>query len=159
MLNQTMVNLPTFSIRHVDLFIGIIPKVDKIASCLESMRGVDCVKFGYFVPDRCNTHLTLRTQEWEPMTITLQALSLVEKAELVQVCFTLRLRDQRSMWMQDGCQVYMVSNGSCFMVTWIIFKNHPLEVGQTQNRWETMTLRMLTTVDLFYFIMCEVPRI
>ena len=31
------------------------------------------------------------------MTITLQALSLVEKVELVQVRFTLRLKDQRSM--------------------------------------------------------------
>jgi hypothetical protein len=60
--------------------------------------------------------------------------------------------------MHDGCQVYinsyMASNGSCFMVTWIIFKNHLLDVGLTQNR-ETMTLRMLTTVDLFYFVMCE----
>ena len=95
------------------------------------------------------------------MTITLQALSLVEKAEPVQVCFTLHLRDQRSMWMQDGCKVYMdsymASNGSCFMVTWTIFKNHLLEVGLTQN-WETMTLQTLTTVDLFYFIMCEDPH-
>ena len=32
---------------------------------------------------------------------------------------------------------YVASNGSCFIVTWIIFKNHPLEVGLTQN-WETM---------------------
>ena len=71
------------------------------------------------------------------MTIALQALSLVEKAEPVQVRFTLRLRDQQSMWMQDGCKVYMdsymTSNGSCFMVTWIIFKNHLLKVGLTQN--------------------------
>ena len=29
-------------------------------------------------------------------------LSLVEKAEPAQVCFTLHLRDQRSKWMQDG---------------------------------------------------------
>ena len=29
------------------------------------------------------------------------------KAELVQVCFTICLRDYRSMWMQDGCKVYM----------------------------------------------------
>ena len=96
----------------------------------------------------------LHTWDWEPMTGTLQALSLVEKAEPVQVRFTLRLRDQRSMWMQDGCKVYMdsymASNGSCFMVTWTIFKNHLLEVGLTQNR-ETMALRTLTTVDLFYF--------
>ena len=70
------------------------------------------------------------------------------------------LRDQQSMWMQDGCKVYvdsyMASNGSCFMVTWTIFKNHLLEVGLTQN-WETMALQMLTTVGLFYFIMCEEP--
>jgi hypothetical protein len=55
--------------------------------------------------------------------------------------------------MQDGCKVYMdfymASNG--FMVTWIIFKNHLLEAGPTQN-WETMALRMLTTVDLFILL-------
>ena len=57
--------------------------------------------------------------------------------------------------MQDGCKLYMdsyvASNGSCVMVTWTIFINHLLEVALTQNR----ALRMLTTVDLFYFIMCE----
>jgi hypothetical protein len=60
--------------------------------------------------------------------------------------------------MQDGSKVYMdfymASNGSRFMVTWIVFKNHLLEVGLTQNR-ETMALRTLTTADLFYFIMRE----
>ena len=69
------------------------------------------------------------------MTIILQALSLVEKAELVQVRFTIPSRDQQSMWVQDGCKVYMesymASNGSCFKVTWIIFQNHLLEVGLT----------------------------
>ena len=34
------------------------------------------------------------------------------------------------------------------------FQNHLLEVGLTQN-WETMALRMFTTVDLFYYIMYE----
>ena len=62
--------------------------------------------------------------------------------------------------MQDGSKVYMdsymASNGSCFMVTWIIFKNHLLEVGLAQN-WKTMALWMLTTVGLFYFIMYEDP--
>ena len=48
----------------------------------------------------------------------------------------------------------MASNGSYFMVTWTIFKNQLLEVGLTQNR-ETMVLRTLTIVDLFYFIMRE----
>ena len=37
------------------------------------------------------------------------------------------------------------------------FQIHLLEVGLTQN-WETMALRTLTTVDLFYLIMCEGPR-
>ena len=86
----------------------------------------------------------LHTQDWEPVTITLQELSLLEKAEPVQARFILHVRDQRSMWMQDGCKVYMdsyvASNGSCFMVTWTIPKNHFLEVGDhdtlnAHNRW------------------------
>jgi hypothetical protein len=43
-----------------------------------------------------------------------------------------------SMWMQDGCKAckdsYMASNGSCFMVTWIIFQNHLLEIGLTKPK-------------------------
>ena len=76
----------------------------------------------------------------------------------VQVRFTLCLRDPWSKWMQDGSKVYMyfymASSESCFMVTWIVFKNHFLEVGLSQNK-ETMALRTLTIVGLFYFIMCE----
>jgi hypothetical protein len=91
------------------------------------------------------------------MIITLQALSLVEKEEPVQVRFTLRLKDQRSTWMQDGCKVYMdscmASNGSCFMVTWTIFGTDISEVGLAQR--EVMALWMFTTVGLLYFIMCE----
>jgi hypothetical protein len=94
------------------------------------------------------------------VTITIQALSLVEKADPVKGRVTLRLRDQWSMWMQDGCKVYMdpymATNASCSMVTWIKFKNRLLEVGLTQN-WETMVFWNLTTVYLFYFIMCEDP--
>ena len=75
----------------------------------------------------------LHTRDWVPVTITLQALSLVETAEPVQVHFILRSRDQWSMWMRDGCKVYvdsyMASNGSRFMVTWTILKNHLLDVG------------------------------
>ena len=44
-----------------------------------------------------------------------------------------------------------------FMVAWTISKNYLLEVGLTQNR-ETMALQMLTTVDLFDFIVCEDPH-
>jgi hypothetical protein len=99
------------------------------------------------------------TRDWEPVTITFQALSSVEKAKPVQVRFTLCLRDQRSMWMHDnGCKVYMDSymawNESCFMVTWTISKNHLLEVGLIQN-WETMTLRIYAhnrSFILFYHV-------
>ena len=63
--------------------------------------------------------------------------------------------------MQDGCKVYMNSymalNGSCSVITWTILKHRLLEVGLTQSR-ETMALRMLTNVGLFYFIMYEDPR-
>ena len=62
--------------------------------------------------------------------------------------------------MQDGCKVYMdsyiSSNGSCFMVTWTIFKNYLLEVGLTQD-WETMAFQTHTTIDLFYIIIWEDP--
>ena len=60
--------------------------------------------------------------------------------------------------MQDGCKVYMASymasNRQCFTVTWIISKNHVLELDLTQNR-ETMALRTLMTVRLLYLTMCE----
>jgi hypothetical protein len=51
----------------------------------------------------------------------------------------------------------MALNGSCFMVTWTILKNHFLEVCLTQNM-EIMALQMFTTVDLIYFIICEDPH-
>ena len=63
--------------------------------------------------------------------------------------------------MQDGREVYvdpyMALNGSCFIITWTIFKNHLLEVGLTQNR-EIRALQTLASVDLLYFIMCEDPH-
>ena len=85
-------------------------------------------------------------------TITLQALSLVEKeAEPVQGTFTLRLRDQPRMWLQDGCKVYMdsymASNASC-RNPWLLglFQKPPLGgrpnikpwdhgTPNTHNRW------------------------
>jgi hypothetical protein len=83
---------------------------------------------------RATSHTRLRA-----VTNTLQALLLVEKAKPVQVrYFTLRLRDQRSMWMQDGCKIYMnsymASNRSCFMVSWTIFKNNILEVVRSSTK-------------------------
>ena len=63
----------------------------------------------------------LHTQDWEPMTVTLQALLLVEKVKPVQVQFTLRLKDQWSMWMQDRCKS---SHGFLHGTDWIIFHGH-----------------------------------
>ena len=88
------------------------------------------------------------------MTITLQALSLVEKAEPIQVHFTLRLRDWRSMWIQNGCKVYMgsymTSYGSCCMVTWTISKYHLLEIGLTQKMRDHSTMNARN----HWFILC-----
>ena len=63
------------------------------------------------------------------------------------------MMDVKSTCMES----YMASNGSYCMVTWTIFKTHLLEVCLTQNR-ETMALRTLKTVDLFYLTMCENPH-
>ena len=76
--------------------------------------------------------------------------------------FHTTLRDQHSMWMQDGREVYMIPTWHPMdRVSWslrlYIFKSHFLEVVLTQN-WEIMTLQMLTTVYLFYFMMCEDPH-
>ena len=64
------------------------------------------------------------------------------------------------MWMQDGCKVYMdsymASTWLYFMVTWIVLKNHLLELDLTQNR-ETMALQILTIVDFLYSVMFEEP--
>ena len=89
------------------------------------------------------------------MTITLQVLSLVEKAELVQVHFTLHLRDQRSVRMQDGCL-----HGFLHGIQWIMFHGHlnysqksPLGGIDLKQNQETMAFQTLTTLDVFYFIM------
>ena len=94
---------------------------------------------------RATSHTRLRAHDHS----TSSTLIGRKKLEPVRVHFTLRLRDQRSMWMQDGCgckvymDSYMASNRSCFMVTWIVFKTHLLEVGLKHN-WETMAPQMLT---------------
>ena len=65
--------------------------------------------------------------------------------------FTPRLRDQRSMWMQDGCKSL---HGFLHGIKWIMFhghldyfKNRFLEVGLTQIP-KTMALWTLTTIIL-----------
>ena len=93
--------------------------------------------------DTSKGHFTHETES--PWPVPFKHSRLVGKAEPVQVCcFPLRLGDQRSIWMQDGCEVdvdsYMASNGSCFMVAWPIFQNHLLEVGLTQKLGDHGTL-------------------
>ena len=68
------------------------------------------------------------TWDWEPVTITLQALSSVEKAELLQVQAPHYAwgTDGVYKWTQDGRKVHMASNGTCYMVTWTILKKPPL---------------------------------
>ena len=60
-----------------------------------------------FATSRATSHTRMRH-----VILPLQALSLMEKAELVQVRFALRLRDQWSTWGQGGCKACMTSNGS-----------------------------------------------
>jgi hypothetical protein len=43
---------------------------------------------------------------------------------------------------------YIAFNGTCFMVTCTVLKNHPLKIDPTQNQ-ETMALRTLKIIDLF----------
>ena len=63
--------------------------------------------------------------------------------------------------MEDGCKVYMdsymASNGSRFHGHMDYFQEPPLGGSPDTNR-ETMALRTLTTVGLFYFITCEDPH-
>ena len=61
----------------------------------------------------------LHTRDWEPVTIILQVLSLVEKAEPVQVCFTLCLRDQRSEYVNARWMCSL--HGFLHDIQWIVF--------------------------------------
>ena len=57
------------------------------------------------------------------MTITLQALSLVEKVKLVQVRFTLHLRDQRSIQVNE-CKLDGKACGFLHGIKWVVFNGH-----------------------------------
>ena len=76
---------------------------------------------------RATSHIRLRAHDHCTSSTLIRG-----KAELVQFCFTLcLLRDQqRSMWMQDGCGVYMdsymASNESCFPGQLDYFQKPPL---------------------------------
>ena len=42
----------------------------------------------------------------------------------------------------------MSSNGSCFICTWIVFKNHLLEVGLTEKSLEALTGSIVSTSSM-----------
>jgi hypothetical protein len=81
------------------------------------------------------------------VTVPLQALSLVGKAEPVRVSLlhtTLQGLTgvcECEMDGKVGMDSYMASNRSCFMVTWISFEKHFLEVGRSEHKtgrsWHT----------------------
>ena len=63
-----------------------------------TMNRVPLTTFRYRLqPFRESDRGPLHTRDGEPVTIILQALSLVEKAEPAQVRFTQHLQDQRSL--------------------------------------------------------------
>ena len=52
----------------------------------------------------------------------------------------------------------MASSGSCYMVTWTIFKKPSLGGRPNTKPGDIDTLNVHTIVDLFYFFMCEDPH-
>ena len=78
----------------------------------------------------------------------------------VIICWLENYCPSECKWMEDECKVYMksymASNGSRFMVSWTIFKNHLLEVRLTQKPGDHGTLNP-HTINLWYFVMCEDP--
>ena len=119
----------------------------------------NCIKG--FRPPRCQVEYLgpLHTRDWEPVTITLQTLSLVGKAKFYQVCFMICWRDQRSEWMQDGCNIYidsyMASNGWSFLSTWTIVDNRLLETKKLGRPWHSECPQPLIYSIM---IMCENPH-
>jgi hypothetical protein len=104
----------------------------------------------------------LHTWDWEPVTITLQALSLVEKAEPVQVhFFTLRLRDQWSMWMQDGCKSL---HGFLHGIIWTTFHGHldyfpkPLLRGRSNTKPEDHSTPNASQPLIHFILSCVTTR-
>ena len=77
---------------------------------------------------------SLHIQDWEPVTITLQALHSGKRWSRSKVRFKLC---QQSMWMQDGRKVcmdsYMASNGTCFIGHLDYFQKPPYE-GRLNTR-------------------------
>ena len=103
----------------------------------------------------------LDTWDWGPVTFAFQALSLVEKGELVQVRFTLRLRDHANgvsewRWIQS-------LHGFVHDIKWIVFHGHlddyfqkpPLEGGLNTKSGDHGNPKSHIYWFIIIFIMCE----
>ena len=97
------------------------------------------------------------------MIITLQVLSLVEKGKAGPISLHTML--EGAMEYVRECKVDVKSTWTPTRHWMIMFHDHldylqkpPLGVKPNTKNHETMTLWMLSPVDLFYFIMCEDPR-
>ena len=81
---------------------------------------------------RIQTLAALYTRDWEPVTSTFKHSHWWKRWSWSKfTSYYAWGTNGVSMWMQDGCDVYVdsykASNGSCFMVTWTIFKTHFLD--------------------------------
>ena len=63
------------------------------------------------------------TQDWRPVTIAIQQLSSVEKAETVQVYFTLEGEDPKAQKKFHGWKVYMDSYMAHYRSWFMVFGN------------------------------------
>ena len=110
--------------------------------------------------DTCNQDKArpLHTGDWQPVTITLQALSLVEKAGPIQVRI---LRDQRSMYV-DARRMWSlhgwIPTWQMDHVSWSLGLKPSLGGRPNTKLRDYGTPTLLTTVVLFYFLMCEDPH-
>jgi hypothetical protein len=127
---------------HKDLNQLLPPKFSPITTPIHLSEGPIKQHLGSFWgiigwdPHVCKGHFTHKTESPWPSHFKHSHWWKKQSPSKFASKFTLHLRDQRSMWMQDGYQVhmdsYMAWNGSCFMVTWTIFQKPPLE-GSRSN--------------------------
>ena len=83
-----------------------------------------------------------------------------EKAGLVQVCFILRLSDQWSKWMQDGCKVYMIPTWHPMnRVSWTLglFSKPPLGGRPNTNLRDHGTMKT-SQLFIYYILLCARTR-
>ena len=91
---------------------------------------------------RATSHIRLRACDHHPSRTLIRGKGGAGPSSLVHTT------------LQGPTEYAVASNGSYFIASWLIFKNHFLKLGVTQN-WDIIAFRTLTTVHLFDSIMCE----